>query len=616
MNILHVLSQFEVTGAEAYVASLVSEQGKQGHRLFVVSDTLTLPMQAVCVTHPIGQRSYFQRIRNILWLRRFIPEHRIHIIHAHSRAASWVSLFAARLARTPLISTVHGRQHVHASSRLFNIYGHHIIAVCDSIKDHLASDLGLHRDEIFVIPNGLDFQQLKVGLARRSKAKLCGVANKTKVVTFIGRLSGPKGDVVRFLLANILPSIWKKVNFFFAIIGGKQLPKDIEISIASTNLSIGTKLVEWKGFQPDLQSYIACADLVIGSGRVAIETLAMSKPLIAFGETEYIGPVTEENYPAAKRTNFGDAGKTKKGNERENAREKIVNDLRNILSGKSNKRNFDKLSALARDDFDIKVTTPKVHQVYQRSYLSLKSPPHIPVLMYHRVVQEPPSTTSHGIWVGAEKFRQQLESIRTRGLTPITFQDYASFMRAESQLPARPIVITFDDGYEDNYTVAFPLLQRYGFRAVIFAVSHKRQKTNFWDPDQQTVSLLNRTQMHEMARHGIEFGSHTVSHLHLTRIALTKVKQELSQSKQRLEEILGQEIFSFAYPYGQLNHAIKLLVAETGYTFAAAGDSGPFKFCEDLLEIRRNQVFPWTSRFGFWKKTQPWYYQYKAMKTI
>jgi peptidoglycan/xylan/chitin deacetylase (PgdA/CDA1 family) len=92
------------------------------------------------------------------------------------------------------------------------------------------------------------------------------------------------------------------------------------------------------------------------------------------------------------------------------------------------------------------------------------------------------------------------------------------------------------------------------------------------------------------------------------------VRSELSKSKDTLQQILGSEVISFAYPYGAVQPAMKILIEEAGYKFAVAADSGPLSFSQDFLEIRRTQVFPWTTRSGFWKKTLPLYNRYKSLK--
>ena len=141
MNILHVLSQVKPTGSEFYACSLAKEHMKNGHKVFIVSDTLTASTEALFIEAPISQRKFYQRLSNIKLLKKLIKQYNIDIVHAHSRAASWVSYFATINTKTAFISTVHGRQHLHTSTSLYNIYGDKVIAICDSVLKHLINEV-------------------------------------------------------------------------------------------------------------------------------------------------------------------------------------------------------------------------------------------------------------------------------------------------------------------------------------------------------------------------------------------------------------------------------------------------------------------------------------------
>jgi peptidoglycan/xylan/chitin deacetylase (PgdA/CDA1 family) len=235
--------------------------------------------------------------------------------------------------------------------------------------------------------------------------------------------------------------------------------------------------------------------------------------------------------------------------------------------------------------------------------------------MYHRVLEREPEHSAHGIWVTARQFESQLRSLRRRGFVTITFRDYDRFLRGGGQFPRKPIILTFDDGYEDNYTIAFPLLQKSGSRAVIFAVTDSNRRTNFWDHQEPCAALLSPVQLKELQRVGNEIGSHTVTHPNLPSIPPGDALNELISSKMALEEMLGTDILSVAYPYGAVNPGVKDLAEKAGYKFAVAADSGPTKIHLDFFEIRRTQVFPWTNQVGFWKKSLPIYTRYKDIKS-
>ena len=604
MNILHVLSQFEVTGAEVYAVTLAHAQLRRGHRPIIVSDTLSTPTEIPYIQVPVGRRSYPQRLKNISEISRLIERNNIHVVHAHSRAASWVSYFATRLTGTAFVSTVHGRQHLHFSSKSFSVYGRHLIAVSESLKEHLVRELGLQSSDIVVVPNGLEIERWTHQRGSANKRRVFGVEQNVKVILFVGRLSGPKGDIVRHIVSEVVPRLEHKMNFVFCVIGGLHVPDDIPRLFEETNRVYGRQVVILKDFQSDILPYLRAADLVVASGRVVMESLLAGRPTMAFGETNYHGLVTESIFEEAVKTNFGDTGVLEKPDAGT-----IAADLQ--VSIKKRKGLSLSMRNQLKERFDVHTVEPRIYQVYEKACAEILVPSHIPVLMYHRVVEKPPTGSKHGIWVSANRFRDQLVSLRVRGCTPITFAQYRNYMMGNSKLPDRPVFLTFDDGYEDNYTVAFPILRDVEFPAVIFLVTDSKRRTNFWDADEPQVPLMSPGQVREMAKYGIEFGSHTVSHRRLPEISTPAGAKELNDSKSFLEDTLGSEVFSFAYPYGVLNPQTKGMVGEAGYVYASATDTGPMRFNEDLLEIRRTQVFPWTSSFGFWKKTQPWYTRYK-----
>ena len=309
MNILHVLSQFEVTGAEAYAAALSEAQIARGHSATIVSDTFTFPTRATYVPLPVGIRSYPRRIRNIVTLVNLIRSGSIDIIHAHSRAASWVSLFAAYLTRTPFVSTVHGRQHVHTSSKAFNVYGSNIIAVSAALQEHLVQDLHFNPRDIVVIPNCIAMD--KWDKERISNRHVHEEGKKEEnLIIFVGRLTGPKGDVVRLLLTEILPGLLRVRRVRFKAIGAMIVPDDIPKLVAQLNQSFGRKVVELLGFRQGIARDMLEADLIIGSGRVVPESLVLQRPVIAFGESEYAGPIFSGSFETAALTNFGDTGRS------------------------------------------------------------------------------------------------------------------------------------------------------------------------------------------------------------------------------------------------------------------------------------------------------------------
>ena len=155
MKILHLLSQTHLTGAEVYAADLCKYQTQQDHECFIISDTLSVKSIAQYFPMAIHNRKYLNRIRNIREIIKFCKKHKIYLIHTHSRAGSWLANIVRLFIDVAYVSTIHGRQSVHFSSKHKNVYGERIIAVCEHLQVHIKNEL--HIDEtVYLIRNIID----------------------------------------------------------------------------------------------------------------------------------------------------------------------------------------------------------------------------------------------------------------------------------------------------------------------------------------------------------------------------------------------------------------------------------------------------------------------------
>ena len=150
-----MLSQRELTGAETYTLALAARQREAGHHCVIVSDRINIRHEFPFYPVPLGERGWLRRLSNILLIRRLVRKERIDVMHAHSRAASWIANAVASVTGTAYISTVHGRQSVHFTSRRFNVYGQRVIAICPHLAQHLAEELNLPVERLRCIPNGI-----------------------------------------------------------------------------------------------------------------------------------------------------------------------------------------------------------------------------------------------------------------------------------------------------------------------------------------------------------------------------------------------------------------------------------------------------------------------------
>ena len=313
MHILHVLSQHEVTGAETYAATLIAEQAREGHRVTVVSDTLSTAVAAAYVPMRIGKRDWPQRLRNVLALRRLIRVGGIDIVHAHSRAASWVAFFATRLSRAPLVSSLHILQSPHLSARLFSVYGEQMVSVAGNVRAHALRVLGLPQRRMHLVRNGVDVARLAQAPRRAAARRDLGLPADAPVVAMVGRLSGHRTKVAVSVVGEAFPWIRTAVpDARLVVVGGMRMPDDFPALVAATEERLGGaggaggRAIFHVGHQREVAPWYAAADVVIAAGRCAIEALAVGRPVVATGEACHVGVVSAATSEHAMRTNFGD----------------------------------------------------------------------------------------------------------------------------------------------------------------------------------------------------------------------------------------------------------------------------------------------------------------------
>jgi peptidoglycan/xylan/chitin deacetylase (PgdA/CDA1 family) len=186
----------------------------------------------------------------------------------------------------------------------------------------------------------------------------------------------------------------------------------------------------------------------------------------------------------------------------------------------------------------------------------------IPILAYHKV----DSRRELGITsISPQRFEKQISFLKQNGYCGLSPQ----FLFKLTSDIAKPILITFDDGYEGIYKYVYPILKRYDFSAIVFLTTGYIGGYNRWDPSPgPRFKHLNWQQIKEMSNDGIWFGSHSVNHLFLTKQNDKTAKYEIEASKKNLEDELGKPIYYFSYPYGDYNDRIINFVKEIGYDAA------------------------------------------------
>lgn len=184
----------------------------------------------------------------------------------------------------------------------------------------------------------------------------------------------------------------------------------------------------------------------------------------------------------------------------------------------------------------------------------------VPILEYHyiRVVSDPRDRLGFNLSVTPADFQAQMDWLQANGYHPVDLNDLRAYFKEQKPLPARPVVLTFDDGYTDFYTTAFPVLQSHGFKGVAYIVP------GFLDHPRYMTSA----QVVEIDRAGIEVAAHTMTHADLTKASAAVLVSEIQGSKNALERMVGHPVLDFCYPSGMFNATVIAALQQFGFESA------------------------------------------------
>jgi peptidoglycan/xylan/chitin deacetylase (PgdA/CDA1 family) len=189
--------------------------------------------------------------------------------------------------------------------------------------------------------------------------------------------------------------------------------------------------------------------------------------------------------------------------------------------------------------------------------------------MYHEIARR--QDTASRLAVTPDAFASQLEYLAEEGFAAISVAQLASALAGEpGRLPARPVVITFDDGFADFHGAALPVLLRYGFTATVFVTTGWIADAGPRAAGRRPGRMLSWSQIREAAEAGTEIGAHSHTHAQLDQLRPGTARDELVTSKALLEDGLGRAVPGLAYPYGYSNAWVRRTAHEVGYAHACA----------------------------------------------
>jgi peptidoglycan/xylan/chitin deacetylase (PgdA/CDA1 family) len=210
----------------------------------------------------------------------------------------------------------------------------------------------------------------------------------------------------------------------------------------------------------------------------------------------------------------------------------------------------------------------------------------VPILMYHRVVD--PALAGRSLpqlVVPPRLFAAQMTTLWRAGWRTIDTATLAADLATGILPPPRTFVVSFDDGYADGFTEAYPILKHLGFVATYYVVTGRLGR-----PDQ-----LTRDQLSEMAAAGMEIGDHTVDHVNLTALWGRTLRHEIDGARSAILRTVGEAPVSFAYPFGDMDARVVAAIASAGFEIAVTNREGIGETWANRFNVPRLRVGPATS---------------------
>ncbi|MCK4912201.1 MAG: polysaccharide deacetylase family protein [Candidatus Omnitrophica bacterium] len=226
-----------------------------------------------------------------------------------------------------------------------------------------------------------------------------------------------------------------------------------------------------------------------------------------------------------------------------------------------------------------------------------------PILMYHSVDKSRVDTYSA---VSSTTFHKQMKFIKDHGYRVISLFDYCSLLKEGKNMPRNLVVITFDDGYKDNFK-AVEILKEFGYPMTIFLIVGEIGRNSFLQSE-RIMSFLENEEMK------VDIGSHTLTHAYLPDQDRLRMKKEIFESKKMLEDNFSKNIETISYPIGGFNREVLKDVSEAGYLCACATNRG-FSRKLNRFALRRIKVTNRDLGFKLWAKLSGFYNAFRKPKS-
>lgn len=204
----------------------------------------------------------------------------------------------------------------------------------------------------------------------------------------------------------------------------------------------------------------------------------------------------------------------------------------------------------------------------------------IPVLMYHSI---PDSSSGNIMEVSKEQFQGEMKYLKDYGYHTLSADEFYNFIVKDKPVPKKSVLVTFDDGYENQYRNAYPILKKYKFHAIMFII------TNYLD---KGTLYMKSNDLKEMSDNGIDIESHTTNHAKLDKLSYEEQVKNLNESKNRIEGICDKAVRFIAYPYGYFNKDTVKASQAAGYIMAFTTSGKWANVNKGVYAVNRIYIFP------------------------
>lgn len=229
--------------------------------------------------------------------------------------------------------------------------------------------------------------------------------------------------------------------------------------------------------------------------------------------------------------------------------------------------------------------------------------PPVSILMYHQVGRFARPKAHRAVYCDVGRFAWQMGWLKRGGYHVISLDEAWRGLYQGAPLPERAVVLTFDDGYENFAEHAWPILRRHGFPAAVFLVASLVGRRADWLDDMgERPALMSGPTIRRLQGEGVTFGSHAVDHVRLSALPAHEQRRQIVDSKRMLEDLLGQPVRHFCYPYGDYDAHCRDLVAEAGYCTGLTCIRGAANTADNAFELPRKAISYGDNLLGFWWK--------------